>query len=133
VTIISCIFNLYFSNLSSLIIIAMNPIITKTKAILCKSYEIEIDSNMFIRGLHRVSLCLRARRLRTFHQCLRSAGMKLWTTLPYPYFCEGAHHVGTLPALTLGYAIQSYNKLLGSCCFLQPSQKVLTEFNTCTA
>jgi hypothetical protein len=30
----------------------MNPIITKTKATLCKSYEIEIDPNMFISGIH---------------------------------------------------------------------------------
>jgi len=52
VNIASCIFSLYLFNLPSLIIIAMNPIITKTKATLCKSYEIEIDPNMFISGIH---------------------------------------------------------------------------------
>ena len=30
----------------------MISIITKTKATLCKSYEIKIDSNMFISGIH---------------------------------------------------------------------------------
>ncbi len=34
----------------------MNPIITRTKAVLCKSYEIKIDSNMFISGIHIISI-----------------------------------------------------------------------------